>query len=1229
MSDHLPLEAIFFIALEKGSPHEREAYLDQVSAGNPDFRRRIEKMLAGHAQAGSFLEHPAPSLVATIDEPISERPGTVIGPYKLLEQIGEGGFGVVFMAEQTQPVRRKVALKVLKPGMDTRQVVARFEAERQALALMDHPNIARVLDGGQTSSGRPYFVMDLVKGLPLTDYCDQAQLTPRERLELFVPLCQAVQHAHQKGIIHRDLKPSNVLVTVHDTTPVVKVIDFGVAKALGQELTDKTLFTGFAQMVGTPLYMSPEQAGQSGLDVDTRSDIYALGVLLYELLTGTTPFDKTRLKAVGYDEMRRIIREEEPPRPSTRISTLGKAATTLSTQRKSEPKQLSRLIRGELDWIVMKALEKDRNRRYETANSFAMDVQRYLRDEPVLACPPSAWYRLRKFARRNRGGLAAAAVLGVALLAVVGATAGSIGWAVRNREARQARLTGQVETILEEVVRLQQEQKWPEARAAVERAEAVLAGGEAGDALRQHLDDARRDLAFIAELDRIREKRAASVEGKFDDDGAARHYGEAFRAYGVDVENLPAEEAVVRLQGKPAVAVAIAAALDDWVEARQKLGEGEPRWMPLVAVARRLDPDPLRDRLRVALGRKDTQVQADLRQLAELIDVKAQRPATLLVLARTLERVHLTDAALRILQDGRVVYPADFWLNFDLARQLYARKDYEGDLRYSSVAVSLRPDSAAAHNNLGNALIYLKRTDEAIAEYRKAIEVDPKYTFSHHNLGLVQWEQGNRDDAIACYQKAIEVDPKKADSHFNLGNCCACLGRWDQALVAMDKAAELTPDDYFRLYLAAALHIHAGDRAGYRRICRVMLERFGDTKDPVVAERMAKTCLLSPEAVADLDYVLKLADRAVPSTENNRENRWAQFCKALAEHRAGRHAEAVQWLDLVAPEAKEYPVRDASAFAVLALAQHHQSQGHEALRALDRAEGIVAAKQPDPAAGRLFGDDWHDWLRCQVLLREAEELLKPDDARIHLYRGFRRGGRDQWPEAEAEFRQAIRLRPKWYEARYQLAIALWEQGRQKNAQTAFRDAARLKPKQPNGPRSTFITPWRDTETWVVKDQEVHQLGEIDAHIFFGNSDWSDFDFEAEVEIIAGGSEVGLIFRAADRIEFLYAVVGAWGNTGHAILVKKKTGSMGIGFAKGQSKKGCWYRLRVEARGERVKMFLDDKLLITFIGAGELMQGCVGLYTKEAHARFRNLKVTDATGKVLLEGVQDVLPRPKN
>jgi eukaryotic-like serine/threonine-protein kinase len=407
---------VFNGARQIAAPEERQAYLQKACGHDPAAMHRVLELLRVYDQERSFLESSPVAYGATIDGPITERPGTVIGPYKLLEQIGEGGFGVVFMAEQQEPIRRKVALKVLKPGMDSQQVIARFEAERQALAIMDHPNIAKVLEAGQTSSGRPYFVMDLVKGLPITEYCDQSRLAPQERLELFVQVCQAVQHAHQKGIIHRDLKPSNVLVTLHDGTPLVKIIDFGIAKALGQPLTDKSLFTGFAQMIGTPLYMAPEQTALSNVDVDTRSDIYSLGVLLYELLTGTTPFDKERLRQASYDDICHIIREEEPPKPSTRMSTVGQAATTASEKRQSDPRQLSRLFRGELDWIVMKALEKDRNRRYESASAFAADVQRYLHDEPVQACPPSPAYRFRKLVRRNKALFAMVTVVAATLL---------------------------------------------------------------------------------------------------------------------------------------------------------------------------------------------------------------------------------------------------------------------------------------------------------------------------------------------------------------------------------------------------------------------------------------------------------------------------------------------------------------------------------------------------------------------------------------------------------------------------------------------------------------------------------------------------------------------------------------------------------------------------------------------------------------------------------------------
>lgn len=382
---------------------ERAAFLEKACAGDSELKQRVEALIGAYDQAGSFLKQPASEADATLNMPQVEKLGSQIGRYKLREVLGEGGMGTVFVAEQERPVRRKVALKLIKLGMDSRDVISRFEAERQALALMDHPNIARVLDAGVTQSGRPYFVMELVKGLPITEHCDLHKLGSRERLELFLQVCRALQHAHQKGIIHRDLKPSNVLVAMHDTIPVVKVIDFGVAKAIGQQLTEKTLYTAIGQMVGTPMYMSPEQAGQSSIDVDTRSDVYSLGVLLYELLTGCTPFEKETLKLAAYDEMRRIIQEVDPPRPSTRFSSLNATtSSTIAKCRQSEPHKLSQQLRGELDWIIMKSLEKERTRRYESASALAADVEHFLRDEPVEACPPSALYRFKKYARKRR-----------------------------------------------------------------------------------------------------------------------------------------------------------------------------------------------------------------------------------------------------------------------------------------------------------------------------------------------------------------------------------------------------------------------------------------------------------------------------------------------------------------------------------------------------------------------------------------------------------------------------------------------------------------------------------------------------------------------------------------------------------------------------------------------------------------------------------------------------------
>jgi serine/threonine protein kinase/tetratricopeptide (TPR) repeat protein len=810
-------EAIFAAALEKPSPAERRAYLADACTGDADLRARVEALLQAHDDPDSFLEPRGPGPALTVDElPLHDGPGTVIGPYKLMEQIGEGGMGLVFIAEQQQPVRRKVALKVIKPGMDSRQVVARFEAERQALALMDHPNIAQVHDGGSTPTGRPYFVMELVKGVPITDYCDLNQVPIRQRLQLFLHVCQAVQHAHQKGIIHRDIKPSNVLIMSQDGTPVVKVIDFGVAKAIGQQLTDKTIYTQFTQLIGTPLYMSPEQAGQSSVDVDTRSDIYSLGVLLYELLTGTTPFDKERLQEVGFDELRRIIREEEPARPSTRISTLGQAATTVCTCRRSDPKRLSRLLRGEPDWIVMKALEKDRNRRYETASAFAADVERYLAEEPVLACPPSSWYRFRKFARRNKARLAVVALI-LSFLVILGTAATwyqqdqaarGVVRAERQRETERGVTSAlvQAETLLAEGDRqIDQPKQWQAtvrlAQAAQEKAEELLTAGVGTEQLAAHVrqvraavDAAVADSGLQVEVDRIRlEQGLARKYGKgpegiyqFGRGGVGPHgYAAALRRYGVD-PSAP-EAAAARVRGSR-VRTTLLIALDDWLR-RTPLTEAVER-QQLNAILEAAEPElgAWEARWRTAARRRD---RGALLSLAEAPEVQALPAVALAQLAWHLRDVQEPKAAERVLRAGQQRYPSDFWLNWDLAMVLSVQTPQRPgeEARYLTAAVVLRGDSPPVHYMLGSALFAAGDLGGAMHSYQAALRLDADYLAArsglgsvHVNLGVDLFDKGRLDEAIAETQKAIRMSPWNNDAHYNLGEFLLDKGQVDDAI---------------------------------------------------------------------------------------------------------------------------------------------------------------------------------------------------------------------------------------------------------------------------------------------------------------------------------------------------------------------------------------------------------------------------------------------------------------
>jgi serine/threonine protein kinase/tetratricopeptide (TPR) repeat protein len=810
---------------------EREAYIAEActdAAAADDVR----SLLAAVISAGAFLEGPteggAPAIAASAS--LREPPGALIGPYKVLQFLGEGGFGSVYMAEQQAPVVRRVALKIVKPGMDTGQVIARFEAERQALSMMDHPNIARVLDAGATPAGRPYFAMELVRGTPITAYCDSANLTTAERLAIFIPVCRAVQHAHTKGIIHRDLKPGNVLVTLHDGVPVPKVIDFGIAKATLGRLTERTLFTDYRQLIGTPEYMSPEQAEMSGLDVDTRSDVYSLGVLLYELLTGSTPFDPRQLRSAAFAEMQRIIREVEPPRPSTRLSTLADALPAVAACRRTEPGRLGAIVRGDLDWIVMKALEKDRRRRYDTAADLGADVQRHLDREPVVAAPPGRTYRARKFVRRHRGPVVAGGLIACALIAgLAGTTAGLLraraagaevraqrDAAVRARDAadRERMNAEAVARFMRTALRFSDPEQGGSGDARVSEAMlGALRALEAGEfrnqpeidaGLRLTISNILNDNARSAEALPVAQRALETLRDLHPGDGpetakATNNLANVLKSLGRydQAEPLYRDALAMRRRLNGGDHAEVAESLNNLAglfNARGRHADAEPLYREALAMRTRLFEGDHED------------TQQSLNNLAYTLH-ELGRP-------REAEPVYRQSLAMaRRLHAGD--HPAVARALNNLADVLLDEGNAEDARRMLEEALAMErrlypadhPRVAESLSNLGATLAAMGHPDRAETLLREALAIDQRlYPGDHpevaqdlNNVGVAVLEQERADQAEPLLRGAVDMfqrlspgdQPRKANALTNLARCLAVLGRTTEALALAQQAADM------------------------------------------------------------------------------------------------------------------------------------------------------------------------------------------------------------------------------------------------------------------------------------------------------------------------------------------------------------------------------------------------------------------------------------------------------
>jgi serine/threonine protein kinase/Flp pilus assembly protein TadD len=1030
------VKEIFLAALEIPNPAERAVSLVQACGADDDLRGQVEALLRQHEQSSGFLELPPAGLAPTGDSPPKspalrpESVGSRIGPYKLLQGLGEGGMGAVYLAEQEQPVKRRVALKIIKAGMDSAHVIGRFEQERQALAMMDHPNIAKVLDAGATDAGRPYFVMELVKGIPITKYCDQENLTPRQRLELFIPVCQAVQHAHQKGLIHRDLKPSNVIIALYDGKPIPKVIDFGVAKATAQKLTERTMFTEVGQIVGTLEYMAPEQAELNNLDIDTRADVYSLGVILYELLTGSPPFTAKQLRSTAFTEMLRIIREVEPPRPSTKLSSSSELPA-IAANRKLEPKKLTKLVHGDLDWIVMKCLEKERGRRYETANGLARDIQHYLADEPVAAGPPSAAYRLKKFLRRNKHGLVTAVVLGLMLLATVGAAAGALGWAARDRAARRAKVAEKVELALQEAQTLgdkalalvndnpyQWQTTLAQALAAMHQAEG-LAEPERDSldpallnrlaALKARLEVDEKDRQFVDRFEEIwlNANQFDVDKNHFDESEQPALIKELFKEHGIEFQGTTPQQAALQIRQRPAaIQQHMITALETWWFRSPVRVTKESQW--LAAVVQAVHIDPLRNQLRDAVAAHEWKT---VDSLVREPTIKRQPTAFLLEFAGGLPP-ELEATKLRLLKEIQIAHPGDFWANFDYAHALADASQQENAIGFYRATIALRPRNPAVHLNLGNALHDKGDYDGAVAAFQNALALNPRYGAAHRGLGTVRQAKGNLEGAIAEYRQGVE----------------------------------LSPDDLMGWYYLAIGHLTAGQGDAYRRVCAETFARFGKTQNHALAARVLYTCLPTPDALDDMAQLVPLAEVAANDKSNTR-------LLGAALYRVGKLEAAIARLNEGQSRAWDH----------LFLAMAHHRLGHPeqaldfALRADDQIKNDHYHWPENAEAQQLRGEAQAVMgINLELMVRDAEIVrhrtaiaTNPKDAGAYYNLGNALGRKRDFSGAAAAYRKVVELTPQDAGAYHNLGIVLAQTPDLDGAINAYRKSIELMPKDPS------------------------------------------------------------------------------------------------------------------------------------------------------------------------------------